>query len=472
MPLVNFSGIASGIDTQALLQATVDAQRKLRVEPLETKINELEETNDAIKEIKERLEKFRTNALDFTTLNGGGVAKLAQATDETVLTATATNSANNGTYTLSVAQLATTATFSFDDRFATSTSAAAPSIDDGQPDSARTVTFTVGTGTNQETVALVLTSTTTVSDIVANFNANSTKAQAALVNVGTTAVPSYAITISSLNQGTELGELGISLGSEFTTTGNLNTSTLNQAQNAQFSLSGISGTIERSSNTVNDIVNGVTFELSGTGTSTITVGEDTETTKTSIRQLVDSYNDIVQYFNENDTITREEDGDEVTNIYGSLARTNIDDDTLASLRSEIASALATNGTAVRIFADLGITTERDGTLAFDEDDFDSAIAAEPNSVNELLRNFADSTVTTGGTLSQFTQFNGVIDLTVTSNQNQIRDLNERIGDAEGFIARTEAALQARFARLESLIGSLQGQQNALVSALAGLNAGG
>lgn len=467
MPVATFSGIASGIDTKSLVTASVDAQKKLKITPKEEEISTITEESDAIKEMKTKVEAFRLALQDFSTINGGGLSKKATSTDESAISATATNGATNGTYSLTVNQLATTGTFSFDDRFTSTSALAAPTISDAAPAADRTITFTVGTGTSQETINVVLTSTSTVNDIMNQFNASATNARATLVNVGTAASPSYALTVNSTEPGTSSGSLGVTLGAQFTT--NLNSYTLTQAKDANFSISGISGTITRSSNTVTDIIDGVTLQLQGVGSSAITVGADGDTTAGKIKDLVNQYNGIVKYIKDNDLITVEEDGtgSDTKPVYGSLARASIDDDMLSALRTTISGASASSGTSVKIFADIGITTERDGTLKFNEDTFNKALAEDPNGLEQLLTSYADTNSVAGGPLHVYTQFQGFLDKAVDANDTQVRELNERISSAEASIALLEQSLNARFSRLEVAIGKMQSQGSSLVAALAG-----
>jgi flagellar hook-associated protein 2 len=468
MPVATFSGIASGVDTKALVTAAIDAQKKLKITPKEEQISTINDETDAIKEIKSKVETFRLALQDLSSLKGGGLSKKATSTDEAAISATATNSATNGTYSLTVNQLATTGTFSFNDRFASGASPVAPTINDGAPAADRTITFTIGTGTTQETVNVVLTSTSTANDILDQFNAAATKAKATLVNVGTAAAPSYALTVNSTEPGTSTGSLAVAIGTEFTS--NLNTYTLTQAQDASFSVSGIAGTITRSSNTVTDIINGVTLQLEGVGASTISVGADGDSTAGKLKDLISQYNGIVTYIKENDLIAIEQNeaGSETKPIYGSLARASIDDDMLSALQSSISGAVANSGTSVRIFADIGITTERDGTLKFNEDTFKQALANDPNGLEELLTTYANTNSLTGGALHLYTQFQGFLDTAINSNDSQIRELNERISTAEAAIASLEQSLNARFSRMEVAIGKMQSQGSSLVSALAGI----
>ena len=74
---INFSGLASGIDTAALIQASSDATRAARVTPSQKRVTELEETNAAADELSNKLDLLKASLKGFTTLNGGGVSKTA-----------------------------------------------------------------------------------------------------------------------------------------------------------------------------------------------------------------------------------------------------------------------------------------------------------------------------------------------------------------------------------------------------------
>ena len=184
--------------------------------------------------------------------------------------------------------------------------------------------------------------------------------------------------------------------------------------------------------------------------------------------MIEQYNEIVIYSKENDLVTTEDNGKEKKAIYGSLARSSIDDEILTTIRGAISGASVTDASSVAIFADLGVTTEKDGTLKFDEKVFRTAITNDSQGTQTLITSFADLNGATGGVLHQYTQFQGLFDDSVDVNDQQIRDLNQRISDAESIIAKLEEQLVARFARLEALMGKMQGQQNALSGALGGL----
>lgn len=461
-PLVNFSGLASGIDSSALIKAILDQQRKAQIDPLETRVQEYQDTNDALGELKDLLSTLSSKLASFRVVNGGALSKLASSSDETVASATAANGASSGSYTLSVSQLATNGSLSLDARYASSSTAALATINDLAPAADRTATITVGSGADQESVDVVMTSTMTIQDFVNSFNESSEKAEASLVNVGTSSSPSYAIVINSYETGEEEGELAISGGAQVSAWATDHT--LSQATNAEFTLSGIDGTIERASNSIADVIGGVNLNLSATGTTTISVSTDSASTASRVRDFVDAYNEMVAFIEENDLVSQESDGGEIENIFGALAGTSIDENLVSSLRSALAGA-GTSGRTVNILADLGITTQRDGTLAFDEDTFDEAISNDAEGVRIVLEDLGETTASTDGTIAQFSRYNGLIDVTTNTNLSQITSLQDRITEVEKRLAQQEESLIARFAALERIIGGLTSQQNALASLL-------
>ncbi len=478
MGLISFSGLASGIDSKALIEATTAAARKQRVEPNETKVSELEETNSTLDELKTKLSTLQTALKEFATLSGGGVVKQGQSSDETKVSATATNAASNGTYGVTVTQLARNHTYTFRSNsgtYSSATQAIAPALSTSGT-AAERVTVTVGSPTALETVTIDLTSATTLSGFVSSFNSQATTAQASVVNVGTDASPDYRIMLNSFNTGVTEGQLTVTIGANITGAGvgqgdAFNNNSENTAANSTFTVAGV-GTISRESNTIADVIPGVTFNLRALGTASVSITDDAAATLGKVQEFVDAYNEAVNFIKENNQITREEDGQNVTNIFSPLSKTRVDDNALLSLRSAISSTRYSPGdgtlNSIKIFADLGITTQRDGTIKLDEDDFTTALTTEPESVNEILTTFADTTSVTGGTIDQYIRFNGLIDITLNGNKELISSLNDRIALAEAAILKQEEQMNQRFSRLEGLIGRLQSQQTSLTSALAGL----
>ncbi len=457
MATVSFSGLASGIDSDSLIKATSDAARAQRVTPNQTKVTELTDTNTALDDLTTKLETLQTAAKKFASLNGGGLVKQATSSDETKVSATAANAALNGSYAVTVSTLAKNGTLSL------GPSAGTYASDTDTISAGTSQVITIGTGASMETVTVPITAgVTTIAEFVSAFNLQSTKARASLVNVGTTTTPSYRVVINSNKTGTLDGTIAVT-----TNAAGFATPTASPATDASFSIAGI-GSVTRPTNNVSDVIAGLTLSLQAAGTSTVTISDDGDATASLITELVDAWNDVITFQKEKNKVTREESGSDVKNVFSALATTRVDDNVLTSLRSALASTSYSGGSTIRIMADLGITTQRDGTLGFNTDTFKTALADEPVSVNSVLSTFADTISLTGGTIDQYTRFNGMIDVTQTGNTNLITNLNDRIALAEAAILKQEEAMKARFTALETTTSRLQSQQGALDSALAGL----
>ena len=94
MPLINFSGLASGIDSEALIEAISEAARA-RYATQEQKVADLTNTNDALEELTTKAENVRDLLQKFREINGGGLVKEATSTDQTIATASASSTASN-----------------------------------------------------------------------------------------------------------------------------------------------------------------------------------------------------------------------------------------------------------------------------------------------------------------------------------------------------------------------------------------
>jgi flagellar hook-associated protein 2 len=473
MPLINFSGIASGIDTEGLISATSAARRATQVDPKNDEISELEDTNAAYEELNTKLSTLQSIARNFSTINGGIVAKSGRSSDETVATASASTSATNATYNIDVDVLARNATLSLASTatYSSADSVISATINNGAGAALRTVSFDIGTGSFLDEVDIEITNTTTLTQFVNQFNEATSKASASVVNVGTATSPNYRILIVSAKTGLDEGTITVDVGNEIDVTNSaFNTNTLAQAVNAEFTMTGIAGTIYRQSNIVTDLVDGVTFNFNSLGITAISVGTDKTATIAAVKDYVEAFNDIVTFIAENNLITRQEDGEDVDNTFGPLSKSRVDENVLTNLRSSISASALTGDTLLyKIFASIGLTTnDKDGSIDLDEDELDTALDEEPDSVNSLFTNLGDAIGLTGGTIDQFIRFNGLIDVVTTSNDERVTRLNDDIARAEALIAQNEQNMRARFARLEAQMGKMQQQQSSLSSILAGI----
>ena len=458
MAIAQFSGLASGIDSQTLIDAYIEAiQRKNEIR--KAQVTELSDQTDTLTEFKDKLRSLNDLVDKFRTANAGGLAKKASSSDSTVASAVVSSSANNSSYSLTVTSLANTATGSFDTSYASASS----TISGGSG----FIEIVVGTGSNQVTINKNITSSTTLQDFVNDFNADSSasgKVVASAINIGSEATPDYRLVFTTLQSGTDEGFLNLG-----TDVGELSTTTVEQATDAEFSIGGIGTSITRSTNTISDIISGVTLSLTDTGTATISISNDADKTSSQIQEVVDAYNEIVSFIAENNIVERVESSSGASNIFGKLAKTTVDDQFLSMFRNEIATSSSSIGTAVTRLAEMGVTTNRfDGSLTFDEDDFKNAVSSDPQGVNDVLNTFADNVAGVSGVIYEFTKTAGFIDNTIESNNSQIERLSEAINQLDRRTDKIKDRLTRQFANLESVTARLQSQQQQLTGLLANL----
>ena len=462
MSTITFSGLASGIDSESLIKATSEATRIAKVNPKEEKVTQMESENSSLEELKTMLNDLKDIVDGFSSINGGAVAKSGTSSDETVVAASASKMASRGSYVVEVEQLARNSSFAFisDNPYTDVTDKINSNITEPQ-----TVSMTIGSPSVLETISVEVTNSTTLSDFVNKFNEQSDYAVASLVNKGTPASPDYVVMVVAENSGSEKGIASVTIPDDLKTGGVWDTGcVMIEGKDALLNVNGVD--LVRSSNTINDVISGVTFTLNSIGSAFITVDTDKETTEANLQEFVDLYNDIIEYITKNDKVERDESGDEVSNTYGSLAKTNVDENLMSSLRTDISSAKIAAGKAVRIMADLGITTKQDGTLNFDTDVLAEALENNADDANEVTKALGDKMGLTSGTINIYIRFNGLIDLSINNNKTEISDLNERISRAEEIIAQKEEAMRRRFARLESTMSNLQSTQTSLTSMLS------
>lgn len=148
------------------------------------------------------------------------------------------------------------------------------------------------------------------------------------------------------------------------------------AQDAMIKIDGYPGGenwIQRSSNTIDDVISGVTLKLHGvTGTDSsveVSLTRDTEDLKEKMNAMVEAYNAVVMYIDEQTAYDEKEKKSGILSAEYSLS----------SIRSVIRSPFNLNVAGFNSNdefdnpQDIGLKIEADGTLTLDENKFDEAI---------------------------------------------------------------------------------------------------
>ena len=166
-------------------------------------------------------------------------------------------------------------------------------------------------------------------------------------------------------------------------------------------------------------------------------------------------------------MSSEKEGEDTKIIYGSLSSTSLDENILSTIKNALTNS-RTSGGSVNILSEVGITTNRDGTISFDADKFEEALSKDSNSVNKIFTNLGEELGGVTGKIYQFTGFNALIDQGINNLTTQINDTNNKIGNLESYLSRYEQSLTIKYANLEALMGKLNSQQNSLSSIIASI----
>jgi len=197
-----------------------------------------------------------------------------------------------------------------------------------------------------------------------------------LVNDGSADTP-YRLVITSKTTGTD---------GEMTITANLTGgapptfSDLQAATDASLSLGG-GLTVTRSSNTITDLIPGVTLQLrddDAAQTVTVTVSADTAGIKQKIQDFVTQYNDLVSYVEAQWKYDAE--SDQAGTLFGEFTLYAIQDNLVSRLTSPISGLPS----SLSLLSQVGITLGTNGKLSLDETVLQDKLESDLNGVMRLF----------------------------------------------------------------------------------------
>lgn len=216
--------------------------------------------------------------------------------------------------------------------------------------------------------------------------------------------------------------------------------------------------VTRTSNTITDAISGVTLSLSTAEPGTeidVTVDRDVKGTVDSVQKLVNSYNEIRKFFDEQRAPNAP--------LYA--------DTLLRGVVTTFQDALRTNVTANTTYNKLtlaGMTLDRNGLLIFNQDTFKTALNARPAEI-EALFGFSGAGQAFVSATDSATQYGvGTISSQLKNINETTIALKQREGDAQKRIELRRAQLVAQYTRMESAMSRLNSQSSSLLSSVQGL----
>jgi flagellar hook-associated protein 2 len=444
-----------------------------------------------IEKLGAKISSYETKISSFGTISGlvSGFQAAANAlvtsfdkvaaspSDPGVLNATANSTAVPGTYSVNVSQLAQSQNL-----VAGGQSSSTAAIGDG---TATTVTFDFGTisgGTltngvysgaaftsnGNGTASITIDgSNNTLEGIRDAINAAAMGVTATIVNDGS-GTP-YRLALSSSNSGvsnslkitTSGGDGSVDSLLGYDPGGMQNMTQTLAAQNAQLTVNGIA--ITSPSNTINEAIQGVALTLKNTTStpSTLAVANDTASIKTAMTGFIDAYNALASQIKSRSAFSTD------NKTAGSLAG----DGTLRFMQEQLRGIFmtpASGGTLVSL-AQIGVSTQQDGTLKLDGSKFDSAMSADFNDVKNLFSSSTGFATRMEDWAKATLGVGGLIDTRTKSLNQHIKNYNEDIEKLENRMTALEKKLSAEYTNLNMLLNNMNSTSAYLTQQLSSNN---
>lgn len=442
---ITFGGLATGLDTNNIITQLMNAERAplVRLEADKTWMNN---RLSAFTELDTRLKSFAsaiTNLGDKTQLQ----QKQVTTSSPDFLTATVSDTAIlNTNYQVEVVTLAQVEKDYSDTGFAST-------VD--QTFGGGTITINVD-GVDQ-TVSIVSGTNNSLDGIMAAINDAGIGVTASIVNDGSGTTP-YRLTISGDTVGQALTITDDTVG--------LGTFTESQAATqAQITVDGLS--ITSSSNTIIDAIPGVTLDLTkadATATTTVSVGLDNSSIKGKINAFATGYNDVISFITSQSTY-----GDTKGGVLGG-------DSGINAMKRHLQDWLTTtfsNSGSFGTISELGLETQKDGTIKVNDTVLSSAIDTNIDSVVSLLSgpNGNDGIAASfqDYLASQTSSTQGMLAGRQTNITSGISRIDDRISQMERRLVQREDSMRKQFNSMELLVSSMNAQSNFLTQAFASLD---
>ncbi|GLI38483.1 flagellar filament capping protein FliD [Geobacter hydrogenophilus] len=466
---INFSGLASGIDTQSMITQLMYLERAPE-RLLQTKQKKLQSQIDLYKQIKDSLSELQKSAQSIKTSSTFKGLK-TDVGDSSVLTASASSTAMEGVHTVEVTALARS------QRQVSIGYASNSSL------TFNTGSFTIDDGTGTVKTVNIAEGQNSLNGIVTAINESGANVTASIINDGSGTPYRLVVTgKDTKNYTVDFSGLAVppagGTGALAPTLLGVGDPTYQAGTPASFKVDGV--TITRTSNTVTDVLPGVTFSLLKEGaTTSVTVSNDTDDVTKKINDFVKEFNDAVTLINKQ-------------SVYDSTGKTTgalSGDATLRTVQSQLQRLVTTSVSgasgAFKTLASIGITTDsKTGNLSVDSSKLADALKSNFDGVVDLFTHNGDKTGLADNQYGLAQQFNlvldrvthsyaegstnnGLIESRIYGLNKSITDIDKQIDSMEDRMVQREAVLKQKFSAMESMISRLSSQGNSLLSAISG-----
>ena len=434
------SGISgTGFDYQAYL-AKYQELKMIPVKMLQADQTKLMAKQEAINSIKSKLSAF----LDpLTALQGDSIynTKKAVLSNPDVASVSVTQDALETSYTLQVNQLAQANSFKV---------GTINTISDINAKITASGSLTINYLKDGVSSSLTIDyQNKSLKEIMDEIN-QSQDLQASIINMGSSSSPDYQLVVMSKNTGMDNRITGID---DTSNPGDDSAGVFSEdtaktyetvsAQDAQIVLNGI--TFSSSTNSFDNIITGVSITVKDTGTTDLTITQDTGSIKSKLEKIIDGYNQLLQ------TVQK------ATGKDAPLAGESSLNSMVSSIFRIISDSLGKYGIIDTASNDAETTK---GLLKINSEAFDEFI--KNPEAKTVLQNFASSLE------NYINTYTDNVSRISTNYSNRIRDIDERINRMTVNINKEIESMRMKFARLEVYLSEMQALQLRIQNFAAGL----
>lgn len=378
--IVNTLGAGSGIDTDKLVGDLVAAQRLAADKALAARRDSAAAKISGLGQVTSALGAFSTALGSLAA--GGTLSAQASSSDTSAVTAAFTDGAAALNSALEIRRLASSQTLS-----------STPIADAGAAVGQGTLTFTFGTVASSGGAATAFAANAPAASFAVTIGPgdDSLAGVASAINAARGGVTATVVKDSSGSRLVLKGATGATqgfsvaadapLGAFAFGVGQPGMTVAAEARNAQMVLDGVS--VESASNTVTDLIPGVKLELrkaEAGATVSLAASRDAAALGEAVTAYVDAYNQVQSILT---ALTKAPSGGDPTD--GGALRSEASIRTLQTrLKSLTSTRLLPPGAGPSSLAEIGVKTNRDGTLAVDSAALSKAVAADPDRIERLL----------------------------------------------------------------------------------------
>lgn len=440
MATISAAGIGSGLDIESIITSLMEVEQ-IPLQNLQVKAGDLLTQVSAYGTLRSSLATFQDSVSELASADSFNFYA-ATSGDESAYTVTADNTAATGSYSVSVDNLAVA------HKMGSTTAIASSSTLIGNAGDKMTITI----GSNSFTVEYGSKSLSSIQDLI-NEATDNVGVSAGIVEESAS---SFHLVLTSDDTG-----LDNAISLAFADSGDnpiADPLAMTQIQAAEDSQITIDGTyvITRSSNTVDDAIEGVTFALlaESASASQMTVSRDSAPTASAVSALVDSYNSLMSSISE--LRSGDLNGDSTLRLIES------------QIRNMVGSSADVSG-AYTYASQVGIRFEDDGTLSFDSTELTAALEADRSAVVDFFSNTDEGLgVRLDSLVESMLQTSGLIDAKEDGLNARVDNTNDQIDRMQYRLELVETRYRAQYTALDTLMGQLQSTSDWLTGQLDAL----